>query len=121
MSFSLPDFNLDVNIWDIGRTPPSAPDRTVKGNLAWARRVHTMTESDLIVNVAMTLLLPPGTNIQSYVQSAGSTGYVEVPAGTRRYYQVQGVDDIGKGFPNEHRCALIIQTALFGAWPKPMP
>jgi hypothetical protein len=50
-----------------------------------------------------------------------ATGYdiVEVPAGTGRLYLVEQVDDVGKGFLNEHRCATL-SKGLF-TWPSPIP
>jgi len=32
-----------------------------------------------------------------------------------------GLDDIGKGFANEHRAAVLQWTILFGFWPSPIP
>lgn len=121
MTFTVPNFNLDVNIWDNPPVPPAAFSRAVKGNLAWGKRVSsyqglfTTTEALL-----MTLLLPPGTDIRGPAQST-SGSVVEVPAGTGRFYHVTAVDDIGKGFPNEHRAAVCAATQDFGVWPTPYP
>jgi len=70
----------------------------------------------------MTILLPPLTDIRdSFSTAAGSSRpIVEVPAGSKRYYGVTFVDDIGKGFPNEHRFACIIKLNAY-AWPEPYP
>jgi hypothetical protein len=67
----------------------------------------------------MFLLLPPGTDIRSGV--LGTADDVEVPAGSGRFYEVEFVDDVGKGFANEYRVALLIQTTAWGAWPLPYP
>jgi hypothetical protein len=55
------------------------------------------------------------------VQGIPNFDLVEVPAGTGRFYRVQWVDDLGKGFDNEHRFALLLQTNTFSPWPIPMP
>jgi hypothetical protein len=76
----------------------------------------------------MIILLPPLTDIRSKIAS-GQSDMVEVPAGSGRWYGAAAVDDIGKGFPNEHRAAFLLQASsylnptvyagLF--WPVPMP
>jgi hypothetical protein len=43
---------------------------------------------------------------------------VEVPAGSARWYNVLHVDDVGKGFPNEYRFALI---AMIPPYTIPLP
>lgn len=122
MAFSLPDFNLDVNIWDVNVVPPvGAPDVVTIGNLAWGRRVavpSTGGTSGLgVVLMTMTLLLPAGTDIFGDPDLL-VTCVVEVPAGTARYYRVAFVDDAGKGFDNEHRNALLVQVLPM---PRPLP
>jgi len=76
----------------------------------------------------MQLLLPALTDVRSGVVAA-VPDFVEVPAGSGRWYQVYAVDDIGKGFANEHRIAVILAvsalvnpTAYAGiVWPVPIP
>ena len=105
MSFTVPTFNLTCNIYTGAVFMP--PPRVVSPcNLAFGRR-NAMpqgqeTESGISA-LAMTLLLPPGTDIRSIEMTTGAD-LVEVPAGSNRRYLVTFVDDIGKGFPNEHRC-----------------
>lgn len=65
----------------------------------------------------MLVMLPSATDIRP-PNSAGGADKVEMPAGSGRFYQVQFVDDIGKGFPNEHRFAILAQM---GVWPTPIP
>lgn len=121
MPFNLPTFNLDVNIWRNASGPPAAPDVTVKGNLAWGRRVSSNQGiEDPQGEPFMTLLLPPGTDIRSS-RTASGFDWVEAPAGTGRLYKTLGVDDIGKGFSNEHRAAILVATSNFGVWPSPIP
>jgi hypothetical protein len=117
MSFTLPTFNLTVNIFTAA-TPLVLRVVTV-GNLAWGRRVNVAstggTDAIGVPLVTMSLLLPPGTDIRGPL-APGFADRVEVPAGTGRFYEVAFVDDIGKGFPNEHRCAVLEQTS-----PQPIP
>lgn len=121
MSFTLPNFNLPVNFWFLPNTPPAAPDVVVQGNLAWGRRVSTIGGPENPTNnLLMTLLLPPSTDVRAIPQS-GQRTVAEVPAGSGRFYEVQDVDDIGKGFPNEHRAATLLATSSYGFWPLPYP
>lgn len=67
---------------------------------------------------AMSLLLNPLADIRG-PQDSVSSDLVEVPAGSGRLYWVIGVDDIGKGFANEHRFAYIV--ACLAGWTAPYP
>jgi len=121
--FVLPNFNLHVNIWRATSNPAvDPPDVTAMGNLAWGKRVSAPasggTGSLGVVFVAPVLLLPAHTDIRSDEKCATGDDFVEVPAGTGRIYVVIYVDDLGKGFSNEHRGALL--TAVSG-WPQPIP
>ncbi len=148
MAYTLPTFNLNVNIWRYGNdVQANPPDVTSGGNLVANYRgdqspivVALDTVANMQVRVKevawlMTLLLPKGTDVQPYmggpVHNFGDC--VEVPAGSGRFYVVLFVDDIGRGFQNEHRFAVI--SPLYGlltaqavftgwntpAWPAPIP
>lgn len=120
MAFTLPVFNLSVNIWRFGNPTSNPPDVRTVGNLAYGERTsvpYAVTTSNTTVYGGMWLLTPPGTDIRDDKAPAGADT-VEVPAGTGRFYEVVWVDDAGSGFPNEHRFALIISTA---PWPVPFP
>jgi hypothetical protein len=67
--------------------------------------------------MAPILLLPMLTDIRSDEKGPGSD-WAEVPAGSGRFYQVVYVEDIGKGFSNEHRGAMLIP---YPPWPIPYP
>lgn len=43
---------------------------------------------------------------------------IECPQGSGRFYEVLFVDDVGKGFANEHRIALVSKVL---PWPIPTP
>lgn len=110
MPFVLPAFNLAVNIWRAGAIPPvGAPAVVTFGNLSPGK---TISEGLGALGHVMWLRLPRFTDIRRF-------DIVEVPAASGRFYKVFEVDDIGKGFPNEHRFALI-QTDYSG-WPQPYP
>jgi hypothetical protein len=127
--FVLPTFNLNCNIWRnatwSASYPPIVPAADVFSpcNLAMSKRFQG-GESNLI-----QLLLPALTDVRDGIKEQDPTTFgdvVEVPAGSGRYYYVIVVDDIGKGFLNEHRCASIEAGAYaialpVPAWPVPYP
>jgi hypothetical protein len=135
--FRIPTFVLPINIYTnvtgIVADDVAAGARlaAVPCNLAYGRRVNVAstggTGSAGIPLQAMNALVPAGTDIRG-PQGPGTmpdavTGvigdYVEAPAGSGRFYVVTFVDDIGKGFPNEHRTAGIF--AVPGSWTAPYP
>jgi len=123
MSFVQPNFNLAVNIWRAGSDPlTDPPDVTAVGNLSPGRIVSDTTPTDafgVAIFGHMWLRLPANTDIQD-LKNGIAGDHVECPAGTGRYYDVQRVDDIGGGFPNEHRFALLSNPG-FSTWPTPFP
>jgi hypothetical protein len=112
-SFTLPTFNLDVNQWLYPNNPTLSvfPDVSLIGasNLAWGRRFNVASTGGTgvagVLTQGMVLLLFPLTDIAGVAEGYGDV--VEVPAGSGRFYTVQFVDDLGKGFANEHRGALL--------------
>jgi hypothetical protein len=132
MAFDIPTFNTAIGIWN-------GPwlSRTVRGltacNLAFGRRVQQSWLSggnweNAAGGFQMLLLLPYRTDIRSGLVQL-HPDIVEVPALSGRWYQVIAVDDIGRGFPNEHRAAVIIGISQFTDpteyaglfWPVPIP
>lgn len=128
MAFQLPNFNLLCNITqpDVPGTPavPTLPARIVNQacQLTYGRRVQVAstggTTSVGVLTLTMNLLLPKLVDVRG-PQDTVSFDMVEVPAGSARWYRVVAVDDIGKGFTNEHRTAAIF--ALEGSWTAPYP
>ena len=120
MAYVLPTFNLTCNIFRNGGWYPSAVALSPICNLAYSRRVQIGQTPT--VNAGISLLLPPGTDIRSTI-NAVTADNVEVPAGSLRAYTVEHVEDVGKGFPNEHRVAILFQNTIPGGtkWPAPMP
>lgn len=122
MSFTLPTFPLDVGVWHPGHVPPAPPDAVVKGNLAYGKRVSTQFWDWATTDqsaVFAQLLLPPLTDVRDFSCALGAD-VVEVPLSSGRFYSVQFVDDLGKGFPNEHRFALLAKDVT-SPWPTPIP
>lgn len=135
--FRVPQMPIGVNIFTNATgdypTDTGAPPRlaNVPANLAYGLRVNVTTTGGTtlpgIPFQTMNLLLPKLTDIRGPQDSTSSqdtltgvTGdYVEAPAGSGRLYVVGFVDDIGKGFPNEHRTATMY--ALPMAWTAPYP
>jgi hypothetical protein len=124
MAYTVPTFNLLVNIGQFTGVIPSPWRLTdVPCALVYGRRVNVATSGDAAydspsVVQGMNLLLPALTDIRG-LQDAVSPDFVECPAGTGRYYYVNFVDDIGKGWPNEHRTAGIF--AIADTWTAPYP
>lgn len=131
MAYRLPSFNLVCNISQAGNAayPPSVkptmPYRLsgVACSLVYGQRVNMIdgftATSSAISALSMCLLLPALTDIRSAQNNAGRLDCVECPAGSGRWYWVQAVDDIAKGWPNEHRTALLFQMSQ--TWPIPYP
>jgi len=120
MSYTLPAFNLVVNIWHNGTPISNPPDLITVGNLAYGRRVTTQYwdwADSGISSVFAPLLLPPLVDVRDPMTGPGRDT-IEVPAGSGRFYEVDYVDDVGKGFPNEHRFALMRKLI---PWPVPIP
>lgn len=129
MGYVLPTFNLLFNAKKnagtfISPVPPVAPFRLTNQPcaLVWGRRVAVGstggTTQQGVLTQGISLLVGPRTDVRSPACIAGED-CLEVPAGTGRWYQVMMVDDIGRGWPNEHRSALLL--AILATWPAPIP
>lgn len=129
MPYVVPTFNLLCNVKGNAGTlvapiPPVAPYR-LTGQicaLVWGRRVNVAsTGGTTFVGVPLqtiSLLLPARTDIRGPACTIGED-CVECPAGSGRWYCVYAMDDIGRGWPNEHRCAVMMAIPSF--WPDPVP
>jgi len=119
MAFKLPTFNLTCNIYT-NRNFSVSPRLSSLCCLAIGRRVQVPasggTATRGVVIFDMQLLLPKLTDIRFVLNTTHQDG-VEVPAGSGRKYDVEWVEDAGKGFPNEHRVAWIYMTQC----PTPLP
>jgi hypothetical protein len=113
-----PTFNIDVGVWKKGvDNTPSIHVLDCKGQL---RAPSTGHLHDVAYNIGKccSLLVPKKTAIMDRQGPGSATHFVEAPKGTGRWYEVIMVDDIGKGFPNEHRYAVLVK---YGVWPDPIP
>lgn len=132
MAFRLPNFNLRCNIrpttshvWPPGTVPTGANRLTnqlcalVAGERSSAAAVQISATSTYPTSIGMFLLLPALTDIRGIQDSTFNVDAVECPAGTGRWYQVAWVDDVAKGYANEHRMALMFPYQ--GRWVAPYP
>jgi len=131
MAFSVPTFNLECNVYTGPWTTKVLRLIALPCNLALGRRVQ--------INGAAFFGFPDGAASPSLlvpalsdVRDAGNaTGQdiIEVPLGSGRWYEVNIVDDVGKGFSNEYRivsmfkiCQAVNATEYPGLfWPTPIP
>lgn len=121
MPFIIPTFNLLCNIAppvaDGIPALPAGPTRIFDQPcaLVYGKRVNVASTGGTgfagIPLQVMNLLLPALTDIRG-PQDTTSFDQVEVPAGSGRWYWVAFVDDIGKGWPNEHRTATLFAIPL---------
>jgi len=130
MAFRVPTFNLMCNIapqtnvgWPMSAIGavirlPNVPCALVWGGIRESGSPGNNVASGM-PQLIMHLMLPALSDIRGVVQTVAPGDVVEVPAGSGRWYGVGNVDDIGKGYANEHRCALI-QHCIPG-WPVPIP
>jgi hypothetical protein len=131
MAFVLPTFNLTCNIWHSQSSAPNdyaLPDLSgVLCNLAMGRRVVLQNGTNSSGFLHMQLLLPKLTDVRPGYNGALGGDLVEVPAGSERFYEVLDVDDVGKGFSNEHRMAFVLYSpdgwtfVASGHIPAPVP
>jgi hypothetical protein len=130
MAFTLPTFNVSVNVWD-GALDPTVdpPDLTLLANVSLGRRIMLFADANCWFNpengVALNMfirimMVPAGTNIKgrwwNFTAGNSQSDWVEVPAGTGAFYKVLDVADMAKGFANEHRV-----VAFLPYWDKPLP
>jgi len=124
MAFQPPTFNLTADIYSDGDYP-SNPPRVVGADCQW-RTIAKMHSSSFQVvgyplRVQTEILFPIGTDVRFNVDSLGTifqdTIDLQVPGGSLPFF-VEFVYDVGKGFSNEYRVALVIPRF---PWPQPQP
>ncbi len=115
MAFSVPTFNLSVNLWSAPTKVAMAPTRSFLANLTLGRREAYSAGvwgDPGYTTFSMFLLCPKLTDIfPSDVAVWGDV--VEVPAASGRYYIVACVDDVAKGFQNEYRIAGLLEATAY--------
>jgi len=122
VAYRLPDFGLTCNVFTGGPVPPILPPRlSPPCNLAYGKRVSLSGFPTTFFNPNVAypsqLLLPKLTDVRG-PQNGTGPDVIEVPAGSGRWYGVLRVEDLGKGYSNEHRMCLIQPV---GTWPTPIP
>lgn len=123
MAFVIPTFNLVCDIFSAAAPPPAAP--RIAGQVCQLRapsvQAQNLGNGLLAITQTIALILPKGTDIRDqYCTPINSSDIVELPPGTGCRYQVLWVNDIGRGFPNEHRYATLAKISS-GPWPTPIP
>jgi hypothetical protein len=118
MAFVIPTFNITVNVWHDGNMPPTLPDLVIPAQLRGYQPIAVAYNAEIVQIGSVVLYVAAGTDLRDGPSSFGSTDLIEAPAGTGRFYKVIDVDDIARGFTNEHRYAVLYK---FGSWPTPIP
>lgn len=131
-SFALPNFNLTAGVWHSpGRAPAlyGPPDLVTPCNLANGRVSHVLQEvrrTDVrqVLGASASALFPKQTDLRDFSVTS-DVDVVEIPLHSGRYYWVAFVDDIAKGFVNEHRWAILPKVHSDGfydyRWPSIIP
>lgn len=134
--YIVPNFNLSCVfytegvVWPFATTPPVLnlllPRPDTPCALTFGRRTAStaLTRDAQSQQILMDLLVPKGSFVVTYQNLVPLAGkiridVIEVPKSSRRFYYCVGYDDIGRGYPNEHRCCVL--TAIPGTWPLSDP
>ena len=119
MAFQAPTFNITCNVWT-GTSPPPAAARItgLPCQLRAAGKQSTGQDQINSWSFLWLLLVAKGTDLRDYANTPSGSDILEVPAGSLRYYTVQYVDDVARGFTNEYRVAMLLKRA---PWPTPNP
>jgi hypothetical protein len=119
--FILPHFNLNCGIQTYTLTP-GAPRLVVGANLQQGRSsrfyIFNSVEGATFDGVTTPWILVPKLTDVRAANLGGAADMLELPLGSGRWYYALAVDDIGKGFGNEHRFVI---AAQLGPWPVPIP
>jgi hypothetical protein len=106
-------------------SPPVGPPRVATQNcaLVYGQRVNVASTGGTgipgVPLLTMCVLFPALTDVRGPQDVSGFPDVIELPAASGRYYWMTFVDDIGKGWPNEHRTASVL--AVGQTWTPPYP
>lgn len=142
MAFHVPDFNLTCNIFDNDGSG-IYPTVRISPNCNLSPGKRTMQFCDFSPGgqplvggqgffFSSNLLLPKQTDLHTLLNGYAFPDLIEVPASSGRFYGLTWWEDVGKGFSNEYRLAIICQIgSKFSAnsavwlgipdWPQPTP
>ena len=124
MAFRLPTFNMVAAIYN-HYGPPFLPRPVPRVTaLCQLRLMRTAFASNqaAAITTGPLLLVPKLTDIRpssGFGASIANPDIVEVPQNSGRFYTTVQVEDVSKGFTNEHRAAQLSQLPL--AVPFPIP
>jgi hypothetical protein len=117
MAFRVPQFNLTCNVWRLGNPVTNAPDLVTPAQLRASGKQSSGQVGGGVLYYVPEVLFPAHTDVRDS-QCPGSEDTIEIPAGTGRYYVVNNVEDVAKGFANEYRQAVVVKSR---PWPIPIP
>lgn len=138
MPYSIPTFPIQCDVYDGPWGSHAVRISGLSCNLAMGKRVYannvladfTVIGTPYAFGLSPVLLVPALSDLRSHMQGV-PPDLVQVPAGSGRWYEVRDVEDVGKGFPNEYRAALLakayevpgVQDPIYEGlfWPIPMP
>ena len=123
MAFRTPTFNILCDIYTFG-TWPAGPARIVASPCQWrATGKPTAFDSANFIAFFSTLteiVLPAATDVRGpFENPINNFDLITISAiGPAWAFEVKDVYDIGKGFTNEYRVAVVCKHA---PWPVPIP
>lgn len=122
MAFVLPTFPLVCKVVTFVGNPVGQPARLTTPCQLRAPNVSYASSWVTVQSFApgIMVLFPKGTDIRDkWCSPVNSPDYLEIPENSGRWYFATYVDDIAKGFANEHRFAHVgkVQNPL---WPTPI-
>jgi hypothetical protein len=129
MGFRPPNFNLTAHIYRVNGTAGvyGTPDVVSPCSLSMGKRVLAPFSKAAGVPAPYfhtEILFPKLTDVRGFWNGV-TQDLIEVPAGSKRFYFVEQIDDVGKGYGNEYRLCLAFQNQSgasgFPAGPIPMP
>lgn len=118
MAFVLPTFNLEYNVWHGPHNPHTHPaDASGDCQLRGVNQTSATVNPTADLAAGNYALFPPLEDIRD-IHTLNGSDIIEIPKDSERYYLVLNVDDVAKGFTNEHRYAVLTK---WDVWPVPIP
>lgn len=140
MAYKVPNFPLSCNVYSSDATGilqfTVGPRLTVNCQLKWVAGGSMQYPNTLSgAWIQREFFFPAGTDIrvdstlQMQAPVTHRADYLECPAGSGRWYYVNNVDDVAKGFSNEYRMATAFPIGPLlddsgpanHQWPMPIP
>jgi len=98
--YTLPTFNISINVWHDPNVPPAAPDDTYAAQLY----INPRPQGQDSIGLAAYIRVPMGTDLRV-------NDTVEAAAGDGFYYSVWALDRMHRGFTNEYLVGAAVQIA----------